>query len=187
MKPHVRFIGLAAGVVSFEDRLPVPLCAVVWRNPFIDHFFVRNIPVDPPNLTQAILDLIPPSIVQDHHIKALLCANTIMAGLGILDLNRINNEWDTPVIALADKRPDNAALEKPLAKLSDADDRRAVLARNPSSWVEVPDSRLWVSGVGMSSEEQISLVTSLAQVGNLPEPVRLATLLARSLPNRLTD
>ena len=182
-KKHSRFLGISSGKVDFNEETPVPVVGILWRNPFIDNFYIdyANIDSPPSEITELLMTLIPQSLFSSHHIKAAMISNTILAGLSLIDINQLYQTWGVPLLFITEKEPKNEKIIE-IAKNKDfVEEFFYVLDQNPSNWTEVPGTRIFILPVGINDQDSIQLINLFQLIGHLPEPLRLAKLLASSL------
>ena len=185
MQSFGRILSFASGKTSLIDRKPVPIIGAIFQSLLLEHLFVRYVPVDPVDLTSSLIDMIPQKFVQRSQIKLILMSNTVMAGLGVINLSKLQSTFQTSIIVLTNKKPELESLEVALKNVEDGEQRKITLESNPSSWIQVPDSRLWALNVDITSDSMLSLISQLKRRSNYPEPLRIASIIARSLPNSI--
>ncbi|MHA2362912.1 MAG: endonuclease dU [Candidatus Hodarchaeales archaeon] len=185
MKSFDRILSIASGKVFLTNNKPVPIVGVLFQKLSIEHLFIKYIEVDPIDLTNYIIELVPVKFLTNQ-IKLVFLSNTIMAGLGVVDLNKLHSYLQIPIIVLVDKKPCLKTLEEPLRNLNDGIIRKKILQANPTDWVRVPASeKLRLMSIGIDLKKALQLIKEFQKFGNVPEPLRIAILVARSLPNQI--
>lgn len=178
-----RILCFASGITSLTDRKPVAIIGAIFQTQSLEHLFVKYVPVDPVDLTRSLIEMVPEKFLLSSQIKLILISNTIMAGLGIIKLSKLQSTFQTSIIVITNKKPDIESLEKALKHIEDGEQRKSMLESNPKTWIQVPDSRLWALNVDITSDSMLKLISHLQRHGNYPEPLRIANIIARSLPN----
>lgn len=136
--------------------------------------------VDGTDVTEVLL-----SLIRRMRYDAILLSGISFAGFNLIDIKKLAHLARKPVIAVTGGRPDNVAVRSALHKhFSDWKERwRAVqnagrlysckpLASEPKLYFEVSGG-----SVGLAKD----IIVSSAMVSRLPEPVRVAGLVAKGL------
>lgn len=110
------------------------------------------------------------------HLQVVLVQGIAFAGFNVIDLPRLHRMLSIPVIAVARRQPDMAAI------------RRALMARVPGGegkWSLIEKlgpmeraAQVYVQRAGISLKDTKELIGELAVNGTLPEPLRTAHLIA---------
>lgn len=108
--------------------------------------------------------------------------NNILAGLGILDLNSIKEKWKTPIIIMTEKEPNQEKILNLINDLQYSEDYAKILKKNPKNWKQLNGTRLFYLAIGIENTEVVKRVQELQEVGHLPEPLRIADLIAKAIP-----
>ncbi|MFX0168659.1 MAG: DUF99 family protein [Candidatus Hodarchaeota archaeon] len=118
-------------------------------------------------------------------LRVIMTADTIFAGVNVLHLPRLVESTGLPVIAVSDSKPDMNRVktafqrispdhwEEKLATLKAAGPIRAVKSRSG----RVPIFLQWI---GLPFKQAVELVQKTATRSRIPEPVRVAHLIASS-------
>jgi endonuclease V-like protein UPF0215 family len=142
------------------------------------------IQVDSNDATDQLVSMVNAS---PHHgqLRVIMTADTIFAGVNVIDLPRVVAQTGLPVIAVSDNEPDMNRVTKAfqricpdrwqekLAILSEAGPIRAIKS-HPD---RVP---IFIQWAGLPFEQAVELVQKTATHSRLPEPVRVAHLFASS-------
>lgn len=113
------------------------------------------------------------------HVQAVLLQGITVAGFNVVDLDALHAAVGVPVIVVARRRPDLARI------------RRALLAKVPggaTKWRRIqaagppePIAGVFVQRTGLSALHCERLLRATTLHGRLPEPLRLAHLIAGGL------
>ena len=187
LKKHSRFLAICGGRVTFGQTEKVPIVGVIWRNPLIDKVYVDYITVDsPPDLiTRTIIQLVDPMIIAHNHIKVSFFFNTILAGLSIINIEKLYNTWKIPLIFITEKEPEKKSIEHLVEKVEKPHKKEIlqVLEENPNDWQKINGTRLFLLAVGIEPKYAIAITRKFQILGHIPEPLRLAKLIASSIPS----
>jgi len=116
---------------------------------------------------------------------AILLSGISFGGFNLIDLKRLSQATRRPVIAVTGERPSNAAVRSALRKhFADWKERWRIVenAGRLYSCKPLPEEpKLFFEVRGTSSQSAKRIIISSAAISRLPEPVRVAGLLARGL------
>ncbi len=134
-------------------------------------------------------------------IQAVMLQGIAVGGFNVVDIHALSNALAVPVLVVVRRPPDMDAVHRALFS-GDPPDRprvpgaakkwrlieragvlealgtsRRAQKRRPSG-ITTPSPRLWVQRVGLTLEEARRIVLATTLHGNIPEPLRVAHLIA---------
>lgn len=171
-----------AHVVGFDDapfarthRGDVAVIGAVFAGARLDGVLATRVRRDGANATRALVDCVRCSRFRAQ-LHAVLLQGIAFAGFNVIDLAALHAALALPVLAVARRKPD-------LAKI-----RAALLAHVPGGarkWRLIeragpmePAAGVWVQRAGLDRAEAEALLRRFALNGRLPEPLRVAHLIA---------
>lgn len=173
MKPGTRALGVAE---SFSGDASTLAGAVVRADRVVDGFAFAACTVGGTDATEAILrlwhDLDRPDV------RYVLLAGIAPAWFNVLDLHRIHEATDRPVLSVSFEESPGlaAAIER---EFDDPGERLATYERQPDRHpLNVNDETVFVRAVGCDDTEGV--VRGFTPEGGRPEPLRVARLAARA-------
>lgn len=190
--PHTRYddnnpsascIGIDDG--PFPPKTPnrtshAPLVAVLLKGPHLHHIQTGWITVDGLDATdQAIrlLEKLPKAPV--------LLSGVTFGGFNFIDPARIQRTFRTPTIAVIGSRPDNSSVKRALVKHFDDWKARWGIIRSlgPLRQVRTMENEppIFYESVGCTPSQARRILASNSRISRLPEPIRVAGLVARGL------
>jgi len=111
-------------------------------------------------------------------VQAVLLGGITIAGLGVVDVEQLARQLDTPVLVVTRREPSNAQLVQALGAAG-LEQRIPIVERSPRA-TRVVDG-LFVAQAGTTEDEAVRLVQATLRKANLPEPLRVAHLIGRAL------
>ena len=163
---------------SERGRARVPIVAVVAARTRMDGMLVGHLQRDGRNATANIAALLQASPFAVH-LQAVLLQGITFGGFNVVDLPELHERLGLPVLVVARRPPDLDRI------------RRALLERVPGGrrkWALIeragPSERvagLSVQRAGLTLAEARCLLEATTLHGKLPEPLRLAHLIAGAL------
>jgi len=156
------------------------LAAVLLNEYWIDDIRVGEITVDGLDATEILANLL-----NRWTFDAVFLSGVSFAGFNLVDAHAIYKRFGKPVIVVSGDRPDNVAVKKALQKhFTDWETRWKIvrkLGRIYSAAPVVAEPPLYFEAVGLSARSAKLMIRALAVSSRLPEPIRVARLIARGL------
>jgi endonuclease V-like protein UPF0215 family len=173
---------LRTNVIGFDDA-PLPrdhrgdvlLVGAVCSRTRLDGVVSARVRRDGSNATRVMVEAIQRSQFAEH-VRAVLLQGIAVAGFNVVDVHALHDALGIPVVAIVRRQPDYASI------------RRALFARVPGAarkWRLIeragkldPVRGVLVQRVGITIDHARELLAATTLHGNLPEPLRLAHLIA---------
>jgi endonuclease V-like protein UPF0215 family len=195
----VNVIGFDDGPFPREHRGDVLLVGVVCSGTRVDGIISGRIRRDGANATRVMVDLVRASQFGTH-LQAIMLQGIAVGGFNVVDVHALSAALRVPVLVVTRRRPDMAAVrcalfsDEPVTRPRVAGaarkwklieqagmmealvPSRRSLRRAPSGIKSTP--KLWIQRAGLSVDEARKLVEDTTLHGNIPEPLRLAHLIA---------
>ncbi|MBI4703332.1 MAG: DUF99 family protein [Deltaproteobacteria bacterium] len=172
-------------VVGFDDapferahRGNVLLVGAVCSRTRLDGVLCSHVRRDGANSTRRMIEMIAGSQFAEH-VRAVLLQGIAVAGFNVVDIHALHAATGLPVLVVARRVPRLAAIRHALAKTGPGAARKWRLIERAGAME--PVRRLWVQRAGLSLEQTLVLLAATTLHGNLPEPLRLAHLIAGAL------
>lgn len=158
-----------------DHRGDVLVVGVAVSGERVDGVLSTRVRRDGANATDALAGMIGAS--QFHaHLHAVLMQGIALAGFNVVDIHRLASRLGRPVLVMARRAPDMAAI------------RRALLERvrgGAAKWKLIeragpmePCGGVFVQRAGLDLDEAEALLAAFRRTGHVPEPLRLAHLIA---------
>jgi len=169
-------------VVGFDDapfdrghRGDVLVVGAVFAGNRLDGVISTRVRRDGANAAQRLIDCITGSKFFDQ-LQAILLQGIAFAGFNVVDVQRLHEATGLPVLVVARYRPDLQAIRKALLQQVPGGARkwRLIEAAGPME----PMAALYVQRCGITPENAARLLASLQQNSQLPEPLRVAHMIA---------
>jgi endonuclease V-like protein UPF0215 family len=175
-RPHV--LGVDDG--PFEKFAPgavAPLVGVMMEGAdLVEAVALTRFPVDGADATGFLADWIE-SLRFRPALHAVMFGGITVAGLALLDPETLALRLHIPVLVLNRKPPRDEGLRQAL-RAAGLEDRIALLERAPAAFAH---GDLYLSVSGASRAEAVALLACTRRKAALPEPLRIAHLMARAV------
>src|SRR5207237_645880 len=129
---------------------------------------------------------LPPGIVAGSRYRAglamILIDGTAVGGFNVIDVDSLHERVDRPVVTVTRRKPDLAAIETALRRrFDDWEDRLRLMRRHRVESIRLGQGSLWISYVGTDREAVGEALRLTTVRGVLPEPLRIAHLIAAGI------
>lgn len=110
------------------------------------------------------------------HLQVVLLQGIALAGFNVVDIGGLSAALGVPVLVVARRRPRLELVRRALLERVPGGQRKWALIERTGPME--PAGGLWVQRAGLSLTEAEALIARLALDGRLPEPLRVAHLIA---------
>ena len=181
MKAKSRFLGIDDGPFRFSDET-VPLVGVVVQAPsYVEGILTTLAEVDGHDATDRIAEMVSRSRYREG-LAMVFVDGVAVGGFNVIDMDLLHAAIGRPVVTITRGKPELAAIEKALRRrFDDWEDRLARMRRHQVVAVRARSGTLWVSSVGADLPAVKEALTLTTVRGNLPEPLRIAHLIAAGI------
>ncbi len=193
-------IGFDDGPFPRDHRGDVLLVGVVCSDTRIDGIVSGRIRRDGADSTRTMIELVRASQF-GAHLQAVMLQGIAVGGFNVVDIHGLSAALKIPVLVVVRRPPDMAAVRRALFSDAPTGERprvtgatrkwklieaageleligpsRRAVKRAPGLATTGP--KLWVQRAGLSTEEARRILAATTLHGNIPEPLRVAHLVA---------
>jgi endonuclease V-like protein UPF0215 family len=182
-KLHIRVVGVDDGAFQRTDRW-APVAAVAVAAPDrVEAVRVGRVRVDGDDATEEVLRLVCATGGLEG-LHAVLLDGAVVGGFNVLDLDSLHRDLRVPVVAVTYARPDFDGIRAALWKWfpHDAARRWGLLRQHRLFQFSRPGPPTYVTSVGCRRTDAALLIARTVVRGRVPEPLRLAHLVATAAP-----
>ena len=171
------------GPFQFGDAETFVVGLVVRGSSYLEAAYMGLVEVDGTNVTDVIAGLVDVSKQRDQ-LKAMFLDGLTFAGFNVVDIEALHEATGIPVITVVDKTPSGEDILTALkARFKDWETRWRLLSAPALHRFELPDgAALTCHLAGIGEAEARELVQQTTVRGHIPEPLRMADLIASALP-----
>ncbi|MCX5745297.1 MAG: DUF99 family protein [Proteobacteria bacterium] len=171
-----------SNVVGFDDspfeyahRGDVRVVGAVCARTRLDGVLATTVRRDGSNSTDRLIETVAASRFADH-IRAVLLQGIALAGFNVVDIERLSATLDVPVLVVVRKHPRMQLVKDALLERTTGGADKWKLVERMGAPERL--GAVWVQRVGLSMGEATELLASTTSHGNIPEPLRLAHIIA---------
>jgi len=151
---------------------------VVFAGTRLDGLLTGRIRRDGANATARLAALVQESRFHEH-AQLLMLQGIALGGFNVVDIAALSREVARPVLVVARRPPDLDAIREALRERVPGGRRKWAILQRTGPMEAV--AGLHVQRAGLSLEEARDAIASLTLHGRLPEPIRVAHLIAGGL------
>lgn len=116
-----------------------------------------------------------------EHLQLIMLQGIALAGFNVVDVFALYDRLKLPILVVARKQPDMAAIQSALQSgITHCDAKWAVISRLGAM---EPLGPVFVQRVGLSLAQAATVMERFVVYGNMPEPLRTAHLIAGAIAN----
>jgi endonuclease V-like protein UPF0215 family len=184
VKKGIKIIGVACSSFNRTIDKNVQVIGVIYRGSTLFEGLEKTVvQVDGEDATDNIAKL----ICQSNHfkqLKVIMTRGVTIAGFNCLDLASLSDYTSLPIISIVDREPDMKKIALALQNLPNGSQRLKILKRNglPKPILSSPkEEPVYVQSYGLTEDEVIQIIQNATVTGRIPEPIRVARLIAVAL------
>ncbi len=180
-KKGIRALGIAESFIKGVSATSVLAGVVMRADMVVDGFTFAEATVGGMDATQKVIQMY--KALERDDVNVLLLNGCVISWYNVIDLSRVAQEVGLPLICVTYE--DSVGLEKYFEENfpEDWQARVEVYRRNgPRKPMKLPTSgTVYVRFLNVSEEDALRLLSKFTRHGGVPEPLRIARLLARNL------
>ncbi|MDI6708701.1 MAG: DUF99 family protein [Candidatus Thermoplasmatota archaeon] len=178
MKLQLRTIGIDDAPFKFRDKEVVVIGAVLRGKNYIEGVLRTSVKVDGSDATSKLTKVITKSRFRKQ-IKAIFLDGIALGGFNIIDIKKLYKATKVPVITVTRDKPDLEKIEHALRKhFKDWETRLKTIKAINLVEITTKHNPIYIGFLGITLEEAEKLIAQTTIRGALPEPVRVAHLIA---------
>ncbi|MGC9778070.1 MAG: DUF99 family protein [Candidatus Heimdallarchaeota archaeon] len=180
-KKGIKIIGIACSPFNREKDTLVTVIGAIYRGSLLlEGVLKTKVTVDGEDATDRIAKMIKQS---SHYqqLKLIMTRGVTIAGFNYIDQTKLNDLTDLSVISVVDREPDLETIHAALKNLPNGEERYQIIMKNgpPKPMISSSNEEpIYVQYVNMNEEALAQLLKEITIAGRMPEPVRVARLIA---------
>lgn len=177
-KENIRVIGIDDGPFTFKNRSTVVVGVVVRGKSYVEGVVKSRVRVDGDDATDTLKRIVLKSRFADQ-IRIIMVDGITLGGFNVVDMDELYSAAGKPVISITRELPDETKVKEALMKyFENWKSMVEVIERHPLIEVKTDYNPIYIKVCGMDEDEAKRVVKSSIIRGCLPEPIRLAHIIA---------
>jgi endonuclease V-like protein UPF0215 family len=181
MKDQVRILGIDDGPFKFKQK-SVLVVGVVMRAPqYIEGVCRSRVAVDGDDANSVLKKMINSSNYKDQ-LRLIMLDGVALGGFNIVDIEALYSDTEIPVTTITRTEPDLKLIQETLkSHFSDWKERWESINKLDLVKINTNFNPIYVKYVGLSKSEVQRYIRLTTVRGVLPEPIRVAHLIATAM------
>lgn len=174
-------VGFDDGPFDRDSGDPVAVVGTIYAGLRFDGALVGEVEKDGDDATDRLASLIEESRFREH-LQLVMMEGIALAGFNVVDIHALSESLGLPVLVLGRREPDLYAIRSALlSRVPNGEAKwRRIEAAGPMEPLGDVSNPIWVQRAGLPRDTAEAVVERFAVHGLMPEPVRVAHLLARA-------
>jgi hypothetical protein len=171
-------VGFDDAPFSFEEGVSVEVVGVVYARLRFTGVLVGEVAKDGDDAADVLARLVTGSKFAEN-LNLILLQGIALGGFNVVDVFALHERTGLPVLVVARRAPDVAAVREALLHNVPGGARKWALIERLGPME--PAGRVYVQRAGLTLEEAATVVELFSVEGHIPEPLRVAHLIAGAL------
>jgi hypothetical protein len=178
IKKEIRIVAWDDGPFEFKTKGKDILVGVIFRGGrYLDGLLKTEVEIDGLDATEKIVESVKKTKHKD--LRVMMLDGITFAGFNIVDIKEIHEKTKLSVIVVNRKKPDLGKFVSALGQMPDSEKRiKCVESAGPLYSVNVKNKKLYFQMYGIRKEDAERIIKSTSSLGVMPEPLRVAHLIA---------
>ena len=182
MKKNYRAIGIDDGPFEKGKDAFSTMVGVLMRADFlIESVSMERISVDGTDSTDRIIDMVENNFKRNAAV--IMTYGVTFGGFNVADLFKVNQETGIPVISITRKKPDMGSIVSAIVNTQQEVDYKLGIMNSYNIQELTLENRssIFINPIGIDVKSSSSIIKKLTRTGNIPEPIRIANIVASAL------
>ncbi|GIK37683.1 MAG: UPF0215 protein [Chloroflexota bacterium] len=171
-------IGFDDAPFSQDYTGPVKVVGTVFTGLHLTGVVIGEVEKDGADAAERLARLVAESRFAEH-IQLVMLQGIALAGFNVVDVFDLHHRLELPVLVVSRKLPDLAAIQRALTtQVHEGEQKWALIER-----LGLPEmaGHVYMQRVGLTLEDAQAIIARFTLHGHLPEPLRVAHLIAGAL------
>jgi endonuclease V-like protein UPF0215 family len=181
MKKQIRILGIDDGPFTFNDTTTLLIGTIMRGKNYLECVLRNYVTIDGTDAT----DICTKMITKTRYLKQLkiiMIDGVTLGGFNVLDIKQLYNTTNIPIITITRDKPDIKKIQIALQKhIPNWKHRLKLLNQGKLHKITTPHNPIYIKYIGLSLEEAKDIINLSTIRGVLPEPLRIAHLIASGI------
>jgi hypothetical protein len=181
MKKQIRILGIDDAPFTFSDKYTRIVGVIMRGGSYLECVLSSKISVDGTDSTPVVHTMIQHTKHRDQ-LRAVMLDGIAFGGFNIVNIHELYERTDLPVLTVTRDKPDFQKMKKALRRtFADWKERFRLLEEKEIHEIPTKYNSIYVQCVGISLEAAKDIIKLSTIRGVLPEPIRVAHLIASGI------
>jgi hypothetical protein len=185
MKKEIRILGIDDAPFSFDQKKDqkkgIVIGVIIRGNSYVEAILSTKVEVDGSDATEKVVEMVNKTKYKPQ-VKAILIDGIALGGFNVVDIEKLYQSAEIPVITITRNKPNFESIKKALqSHFKDWEKRFNLMCTGELKEIQTRFNPLWVKYVGLDLDGVKEIIKLNTLRGALPEAIRLAHLIARGV------
>jgi len=181
MKREIRLMGLDDAPFTFNDTSTPVIGAIMRGGEYLECVLRSRVAIDGTDATDVCVELIN-NTKHRQQLRAILLDGIALGGFNIVDIEEAHHATNLPIITITRDAPDFSSIKKALKQhFTDWEERLRLMQQGKLHRIKTSHNPVFIKHAGCSLEEAKEIITLSTIRGVVPEPIRVAHLIASGI------
>lgn len=181
MKTKVRAIGIDDAPFKFSDDKVLVVGSIVRAPNYLEGILSTKVEVDGTDATDKIIEMINKSRFGEQG-RVIFTDGAALGGFNLVDLERVYEETDIPIISVSRDKPDFDSIKKALkGHFGDWEEKYEAISKGEIHEIKTEHKPIYVQSEGLTLDKLKHFLRLFTVRGRLPEPIRISHIVASGI------
>ena len=179
-KHFSNLIGFDDAPFSHDHTGPVKVVGTIFTGLYLTGVVIGEVEKDGADAAEKLARVVAESRFAEH-VQLVMLQGIALAGFNVVDVFDLHHRLEMPILVVSRKLPDLAAIQRALmTQVREGEQKWALIEKlGPPE----PVGHVYIQRVGLTPEEAQAVIARFTLHGHIPEPLRVAHLIAGALVN----
>jgi len=181
MKQQIRLLGIDDSPFTFSEKYCKIIGVVMRGGEYLEGVIKNQVSIDGDDATYICQKIIE-NTRHRLQLKAILLDGIALGGFNIIDIEKLYEKTQIPVITITRDKPDFEKIKIALQKnFNDWEKRFNLIIKGELKKIRTKHNPIYIKIVGLSINEAKEIIKISTIRGVIPEPIRVAHLIASGI------
>jgi endonuclease V-like protein UPF0215 family len=181
MKRQIRILGIDDAPFSFDEKYSTVIGVIMRGGEYLECVLRSQVTIDGTEATMICKQMIQNSRHRQQ-LKVIMLDGACLGGFNVVDINELSELTNLPVITITRDKPDWQKIKHALQKnFKDWKDRWLLLQKGKLHRIATQYNPIYIKCTGLLLEEAKEIIKISTIRGVIPEPIRVAHLIASGI------
>ncbi len=181
MKQQIRILGIDDAPFTFDEKYSTVIGVVMRGGEYLECVLRSQVHIDGVDATIICKQMIQNSRHRKQ-LKVIMLDGACLGGFNVVDINELSESTNLPVITITRDKPDQQKIKHALQKnFKDWKYRWSLLQKGKLYRIATKHNPIYIKCIGLLLEEAKEIINISTIRGAIPEPIRVAHLIASGI------
>ena len=181
MKQQIRILGIDDAPFNFNEKYSTIIGVVMRGGEYLECVLRSQVTIDGTEATMICKQMILNSRYRQQ-LKVIMIDGACLGGFNVVDIDELSGLTNLPVMTITRNKPDQEKIKLALQKnFKDWKDRWSLLQKGKLHKITTQHNPIYIKYTGLLLEEAKEIINISTIRGVIPEPIRVAHLIASGI------